>query len=367
MKRHIVCFVFMLVAVNVCHGQCFDRIIHLKDAPFSAEVDGSGKICDPSPSWTLEIARASDGSVYQAKLDPVGEFKGSISNIKIEDATNNCNIDIHPYRANLRRDDRGRLIRSSDGLSIILEAAKTPDSTPSTVADIRNRNLQEQERIGTSPPIIKPYTKIRETSLGQRTVDGMTIFGFQVEHLIDSKTDWVEQRWKSELGFTYSAIHSNSGDGYDFARSLAGLKLVESPAALFTVQDKYFPPTRALPNARTIFISGLLGDEELTKRIESILTGSGRFTIAPDSKTAGLVVTSKFVPNIAVDQAPPRQILLEFNRPNGASVFWVSLRFPNRGSDQWEQSSVVNSCFADLWKRVEGVQPSSTSTDDELF
>jgi hypothetical protein len=136
---------------------------------------------------------------------------------------------------------------------------------------------------------------------------------------------------------------------------------------LFTVQDKYFPPTRALPNARTIFILGLLSDEELTKRIETILTASGRFTIAPDSKTADLVVTSKFEPDTGGDQATSRQIRLEFHKPNGASVFWVSLRFPNRGSDQWAQSSVVNSCFADLWKRVEGVQAPPTSTDDELF
>jgi len=80
-------FVFTLVFIGVCSGQYYDRVAYLKDAPFSAEVQGSFTTRDHSNAWTVEIARASDGSVYEATIDPVGEFKGSIRRIKIEDAT----------------------------------------------------------------------------------------------------------------------------------------------------------------------------------------------------------------------------------------------------------------------------------------
>ena len=366
MGRHIACLVFILVFVGKCAAQHDNRIAHLKDAPYSAEWQGSETIRDSSSTWTVEIARAGDGSVYEAKIDTTSEFKGSVESIGIEDVTSNCNIGIFPYRSHLNKNNQGHMVGPAWGLSIGLEAGTAPASPSPTIEDIRDRNLREQERISKCPQICKPDAKQRQTSLGQKTVDGMTIFGFQLEHMLDSKTDRVEERWESELGFTYSFYRTT--EGRISAYNLAGLKLVEPPAELFTVQDKYFPPVRALPNAKTIFVSGLLLDAQLTARIESILTASGRFTIAIDSKTADLVVAAKSDPdpNGVQAHAPFRLIWLEFNKPSGATVFLVSLHF-NGAPDQWAQSPVVSTCFANLWKRVESLQAPSTSIDEELF
>jgi hypothetical protein len=327
-----------------------------------------GKTPNSSSTWTVEIARAGDGSIYEATSDPNGEFKGSIFHIKIMDVASNCNLGISPYRSHLRKTNQGYLPGPTSGLSISVEAVKAPTSPSPTVDDIRNMNLRGQDHIRMSPQILKPDEKIRQTSLGQRTVDGMTIFGFQLEHRLGSETDRVEERWESEMGFAYSLTRTNPTSGRVSAFSLSGLKLVEPPAELFTIQDKYFPPTRALQNARSIFISGLPGNEELTRRIESILTASGRFTIAPDSRAADLVVVSRLEADTVGDQAHAtfRQIRLEFNRPNGTSVFWVSLRL-NGASDQGAQSPTVNTCFANLWERVESLKASSAPIDEELF
>jgi hypothetical protein len=365
MNRHVACLVFALVFVGVCSGQYDDRIAHLRDAPFSAEVQGSVTTRDSSSTWTNEIARASDGSVYKATVDPSGEFKGSIDHIKIEDATSNCNIGIYPYRSHLTKTNQGQVVGPTRGLSIGLDAAQVPALPFPTIEDIRDRNLREQGWISTGSQVFNPDAQMRQTSLGQRTVDGMTIFGFHLEGLHDSKTDRVEERWESELGFNYSFSRTYSTEGRVSAHSVAGLKLVEPPAALFAIQDKYFEPTNTLPNARTVFFPGFVGNAELTHRIESILTASGRFTIAPDSKSADLAVLVKIDSEIpGYKSTPPfHQILLKFNKPNGDSVIWVELHF--RGaSDEWAQSPVVNTCFANLWKRVESVQSPSASSDE---
>jgi hypothetical protein len=268
----------------------------------------------------------------------------------------------------MTRTDQGDPVESATGMTISLSADQTPASPSPSIEDIRDRNLREQQRISKCAQCCKPDAPLRQTSLGQRTSEGMMIFGFRTEHRLDSGTDRIEERWESELGFTYSFKRINPMDGRVDAFGLTGLKLAEPPAELFTVQDKYFPPSRALANARTIFISGPLGDAELTHRIQSILTASGRFTVVADRKTADLVVSNLKLatPQDRAD-ASSRSIRLQFNQPSGRNFFWVTLHLDD-ATEQWAQSRVVNTCFANLWKRVETFQaPVAMSLDEELY
>jgi len=361
MNRLSALFVFALLFVDVCSGQYLDRIAHLKDAPFSAEVQGSYTTHESSITSIEEIARAADGSTYKATIEPTGEFKGTIRLIKIEDLTDACNIGVYPSRANLTKDSQGHLVGARGLMQVSLELGNTPDSPPPSIEDFRNRYLREQEGITSNSLAYNNNPRFRRTSLGQRTVDGMAIFGFQSVHMSDSKTDRVDERWESDLGFTYSQSTTKPLDGTVSAHSVTSLTLNEPPAELFTIQDKYFPRSKALPNARTIFISGQLGNAELTQRIQSILTASGRFTIAPDLKNADLVITKfdAYNPGDPSFTSPPT-IMLKFNRPNGNSIFFISLHF-NLASDKWADSPVVNACFADA------VKAPSDSSEDELF
>jgi hypothetical protein len=106
-------------------------------------------------------------------------------------------------------------------------------------------------------------------------------------------------------------------------------------------------------------------DADAGKAICCRLTASGRFTIVPDSKSADLTVLSKIDSDIPGYEAPPssHQILLEFNKQSGGSVFWVTLHLSGV-SDQWAQSPVVNTCLANLWKRVESLRSPSASRDE---
>jgi hypothetical protein len=367
MNRLCACLVFTLLSVAVSPAQYTDRIAHLKDAPFSAEVQGSYTTPNSSIPSIEEIARAADGTTYKATIEPTGEFKGTIRLVQIEDVIHACNIGVYPSRANLTKDSQGDLVGARGLMQVSLESGNTPASPPPSIEDFRQRYLCEQEGINSNSLAYNNNPKIRRTSLGQRTVDGMTIFGFQQVHMSDSKTDRVDEHWESDMGFTYSQSTTKPIDGTVSAHSVTSLMLAEPPAELFTIQDRYFPRSKALPNARTIFISGQLGNAELTNRIQSILTASGRFTLVSDSKNADLIV-SKFD---AVNPGDPSytsapQIMLKFNRPNGFSIFVVSFRFKG-ARDQWAESPVVNTCFADVWKRVESVQVSPASLDDDFF
>ena len=111
MKRLFACFLFTLEFVGVCSGQYYhDRIVQLKDAPFSATVQGTETARDSSFTWTADIARTGDGSVYQATFATLGnEFEGSIQSITIDDAGNHCSTDISPYRSHLKPDSHGHM------------------------------------------------------------------------------------------------------------------------------------------------------------------------------------------------------------------------------------------------------------------
>jgi hypothetical protein len=348
-------------------AQYLDRIAHLKDAPFSAEVQGSYTTLNSSIPSIVEIARAADGSTYKATIEPTGEFKGTIRSVQIEDATHPCNIGVYPSRANLIKDSQGHLVGARGLLQVSLELGDTSNSSSPSIEDFRNRYLREQEAINSYSLAYNTNSKIRRTSLGQRTVDGMSIFGFQQVHMSGSKTDRVDETWESDLGFTYSQSTTNPIDETASAHSVTSLTLTEPPAELFTIQDKYFPQSKALPNARTIFISGQLGNAELTHRIQSILIASGRFTLVSDSKTADLVVSKfdAYNPGDPSYTSPPT-IILKFNRPSGMSIFFISLHIKGQ-PDQWAESPVVNTCFADVWKRVETVQPPSAPIDEDSF
>jgi hypothetical protein len=361
---------FALGCVEVCSGQYDQRIAPLKDAPFSAQGQTLSTHPKSSSVWTADMARASDGSIYEATFEPVGEFKGTIQQVRIRDAVNHCSIGISPYRSNLTRTDQGQVVEATLGMTIVLAAEKASDSPSPSIKDIRDKNLREQRRISRCSLPCKPDAKVWQTSLGERTVSGMTIFGFGLEHHADSRTDRIDEHWESELGFTYSYKSIDPTDGSGNAYSFTGLKLAEPPAELFTVQDKYFPPSRTLANARTIFISGPLGDAELTHRIESILTASGRFTLIADKNTADLVVSNhKLFPRPDQPDAPDGtdSLRLSFDKPKGGNLFWLTLNFDG-AVDQWAQSPVVNTCFANVWKRVETYQaPVAVPLDDEWY
>jgi hypothetical protein len=369
MRRLFACFLFTLEFVAVCSGQSYsDRIVPLKDAPFSATVQKSETSRDNSRTWTTDIARAGNGSVYMATTAPVDEFEGSISSVTIHDAPSQCSTNIYPYISHLKPDGHGHMVRSGRGLNIGLSADDAFASPIPTVAEIRDRNLQRQQCSCLNPQHI-PNVKLQQVSLGQRTVDGLTLYGFREEHATDSETgrvtDHIYEYWDSELGFTYSVLSAYPVEGRVSAHRLTGLKLAEPPAELFTLQEKYVPPTDIFSNARSVYVSQFVGHADLQQRITSILTASGRLSTVADSRTADLVVAVGPVhePPNDPDPSATRQALIEFRAPDGRGLMRVTLRFKDASND-WAEEPVVNTCLASLWNRVESLHLSATATGE---
>ena len=373
MKRLFACFLFTLVFVGECSGQYYyGQIVHLKNAPFSATVQGSETNRESSNTWTVDIARAADGSVYSAT--PFGNLKSRI-HLTIDDAVSHCSTEFWPYKSHLTRDNQGRLGGGEGGLSIGLAGGQPATSPVPTVEEIRNKNLKLQERWSTNSENMDPNARLRRFSLGQRSVDGMTIFGFRTEHTIDSETGRViEEHWDSELGFTYSLSRNFPTESKVSVHSVTGLKLTEPPAELFRMQEKYFPPTDAFSNARTVFVSPFSGHADIQQRIESILTASGRLIVVADSKTADMVVLMGPVPEPLDHPAttPSRQVLLKFETqqhgaefvPMGGNLMWVTLRFSGV-TDDWAEEPVLNTCFANLWNNVESLHLSTSAISEK--
>ena len=213
-------------------------------------------------------------------------------------------------------------------------------------------------------------------SLGQRTVDGMTLYGVRSERTFDSETDRITnqaENWDSELGFTYSAIMTFPVDGRVSAHSLTDLKLAEPPAELFTLQERYFPPRDIFSDAKTVYVSPFSGHADVQQRIASILTASGRLTAVADPKTADLVVDVGPVPEPPnyPTPSPIRDVLIKFQAPNGSAsvpiggnLMWVTLRFKGASND-WAEEPVVNACLANLWNRIESLHLSASAIGEK--
>jgi len=318
----------------------------------------------------MQVARSSDGSVYAARFYPVGEDKGKISNVSIDDVSNHCLTNISPFHGTISQDSRGRSFRSSSGLSITLDVAAPPWRSP-RVEDI-GQNLRGLQNVRWADnPISKTADgEIHRASLGERNVDGMTIFGFHSSETgPDSEEHRVEDRWESDLGFTYSRNVTNPSapGGHGYSEVVNNLKRAEPNPELFKMQSTYFPPDGTLRNAKTLFISGLPSNRELQQRIESILTASGRFTLLPDRKTADLIVQSDLgiLPNSDRNHPPSHEVRLVLHEQNGSDLMWISLRFKS-ASDGLAELPVVSTCFADLWTQVESQQAPSAPSDEKF-
>jgi hypothetical protein len=360
MNRHFVCISLTLAFSPICSGQYDGPIARVKDAPFSAEVRGWSTSRDSSGTWAEEIGRAASGSIYYASIDPADETNSRVKATSIHDAPSNCNVSIGPYRALTK----GVTSRGTDGLSINLGIDAVSAWPTRTIEDIRKGNFQEQEIYRRTPQTSDSDGENHRTALGKKVADGTAIFGSRYERTHDSKTESVEERWESELGFRYSESRSNTNQPSSWGYRATSLKKVEPPADRFALQGKVFSPTRALIDAKTLFVPEFHSQEKLRQQIESILTSSGRFTIVPSADVADLVIRFE-TSAIQNGTEPLTYFSMSFREPGSheqylGDVLMISIHFKGN-LDGSAQAPVVSTCFANLWQQVENLQPPQDS------
>ena len=365
MNRHFVCISLTIAFSHFCSGQYNGPIARVMHAPFSAQVQGWSTARDSSNIWAQEIGRAEDGSIYRSRIDPADETKSPTIGISIHDAHSNCNVSIAPYRALTT----GATNRGANGLSINLGTDDLSAWPTRTIEDIRKGNVQEQEIYRRIPQTSDSDGENHRAALGERIVEGMTIFGSRDERTNDSKTEWIEERWESELGFRYSYSRTNLNNPSSWGYRVTSLKRVEPPAERLRLQEEYLPPTRALTDAKTLFVPEFHSQEALRQQIESILTSSGRFSIVPSADVADLVI--RFTTSAVQNGTEPFTYLdMSFEEPGRhkqypGDVLMISLHFKGN-LDGSANSPVVNTCFANLWQQVENLQPPKDSNGKQF-
>jgi len=368
MKCHFVLFGLVLALLGVCAGQSVEAISPIKDAPFSAEIHhryANGEDLSESMEY---VARSGNGSVYFAKVAQFGNFKGSISEITVDDAPSKCRIRIRPFLSKVQRAESGRITGGmAEGGDVILELRQNVRPDLNSVDAVRESWRRTQPCRVDGAGSGGSHGEFR--SLGERNVDGMILFGFHTENASDSPAHHVEDYWESDLGFTYSRTNTDFSGPTPKVSTLYVEKLKRGDPApeLFTVQDKYLRPTSAFSKSNTVFISNSVGDLELQRRIESILTASGRFTIVRNSRKADLSVA------LRIDrQRDDRQAILTISKSPGTrpdlEITRVWLIFPKKDApDQWAESPLVNTCFANVWAQLENVKAPTTPSDSPFL
>jgi hypothetical protein len=366
MKRHLAFALFKLAFSALCSSQSLStQIMPVKGAPFSGEVHGSGVFSDGSASWITPVARSGNGSVYQAIPEIRGEFKGSISLVTIDDVASQCSTTVWTFLSHASQSGGGAQSGKGHGLSISLAPYSTGSGIP-TADDIHDRLKHAEQGLVARSGSTKSYGASRTTSLGERSVDGMTLFGVHNETARNAKEYSIVEFWDSDLGFTYSGNEAYPDRRISSSFTMSNLKLAEPDPELFKIQSQYLLPTNVFLNARSLFIGSKLTDfPDLQEQIESVLTASGRLSIVSDVKAADLVVLLSGANAAAGDQErkSPRQVNLRFLRPNGFPLMLVSLDNIDP-LYQSVESPLVNTCLANLWNRIATLQIPSASGDE---
>lgn len=351
----------LLFVCSLCQAQSYQRIETVRDAPFSAQAKQTDQTAQSTQIQSFDFARARDGSLYTGSYDFFGEFAGSLGHISIDDVTKGCNIQIHPYQEKLKQFSTGLQSETSEGLSIRLKALK--QTVAPTVEELRQKEKQtvpckvpsNSSDNSSRPPIY------RNSELGQKSVDGLLLTGHHMEHPGEGDPDRIEEYWVSEFGFPYSWVTKYLREGKTHSFQMSGVKLDDPPAELFTIQDKYFPQTRTLPLARTIYVGKMPDNEELRRRIVEIITASGRFKLAEDRNAADLVInnTSMLENNSSAAtqyfslEPSYSKLATDANQDVQQRTFSILFQLSFDQGEIWERSPVVNRCLVEFWKRVE--------------
>ncbi|GGH07423.1 hypothetical protein [Silvibacterium dinghuense] len=366
MKPYVGYAALALITGTMCFAQDTGAIRTIKNAPFSAEFQGLNAHASDSLTWTAQVARSSSGSVYQAHFFTSGVAKDSLNNmhIRILDASSGCNLYISPFVSQRHQASNGTWLGGMAGLSINLYADRSEQRSV-TVEDLRRGYARQQQQFIETPQRDMSEGMVRRSSLGEREVDGTALFGLHMESAPDAERHFTQDEWESDLGFTYSFRSTNLEDGSTQSFSAAHVKLAEPDPALFTVQEKYFPPTDVFSNAKTVFVSASAGDANLQRRIASILTASGHLTAAPDAQSADLTVHLRPLSPPA-PSASDQEMEMQFRRPGNEIPVSIVLHLQHASVD-WTDAPVVSTCFANLWSQMEALPISTPAPDGEKF
>ena len=215
-----------------------------------------------------------------------------------------------------------------------------------------------------------------QISLGERSSDGLTLFGFRSEKMYDNGQKRVTEYWESDLGIVVSSKDLGPMEGEEHSYVVTNVRREEPDPSLFQIPKEYI--SDPLLDAKTVYIEnltgapevvdGVLGDLYFWKR-EPRVSHVTPLTVVNEKNAADLTATFTRVPVVegaGVEGSGKPGIRLEvFPRDSSNPAYQVTLVL--------EQDSVnghkliAMRCFTALWNRLSstrvGLQPQRGSSE----
>jgi len=336
-------FCRIFLALILCgafkHPALAQSTAHILDAPFTATVTSNP--AGQAPIKRMRIARGSNGSTYCGPY----ELDGKYSAVTIEDVPNHRRIQ---YRVGPQefRDHTYQL----------------------TVENFSTESLEEyRARLGCCIPgkdKVKGGRLYHYTPVGEKTDDGLILFGRRVEETLDNGTKRVSEYWGSDLGVEISRTVDGPQPRRHESWVVTDIRREEPDPSLFQVPKEYL--SDPLLEVNTIFIDNQTGVPEVLEMASTQLNSwkwppaHKPLTIVQDKSVADLAATFTKITDAEL-QASYQGIKVSKPTP----VSGVKMQIHLRGSSEIEfensagssgtvkgDGSAAQTCVTALWNLV---------------
>jgi len=305
-----------------------EHIENVVGAPFTATTSYTSHSRGKTQKVTDHIARASDGSTYYGSYDPDGRLR----RVEINDLPNNRKI---AFFANT--------------LDHSYTVAKPPDGkfTTRSIEELREQ-LRRMQSLLTEHPDSKTFSgRVHHTSLGEKSSDGMLLFGFRAEIADDDGEKYVREYWQSDLGIVISSMSTR--EEHESSYVVTNIRREEPDASLFQIPKEYL--SDPLLDANTVFIENDTSSPQVLEVAVTRFHGWKKrppgkaWTIAEEKKDAD--VTAAFTRSLDENSVPGIRLQI-FLRDSREPVFEV-VQAPNSGHDN---ELAAMRCMDALWNRL---------------
>jgi len=327
-------------------------IANVVGAPLTATVTLHNAREGEAPSQTTRrIARASDGSTYSASYGP----DGTLGRVEIDDVPTNRRITFfvpppndfsHTYM--LRTPPHGKFRLWS-------------------TEEIRQQVRCQQDAWTEEPDRQKENGRVHDIVLGERSSDGMTLFGFRSEKTYDDGSKKMSEHWWSDLGIMISDTNVGPGEGRESSYVVTNLKREEPDPSLFQIPNEYlFDP---LLDANTIFLDNQTGSQPVLDGAVSELNEWKRrsslvkaLVIVKEKSAADLTAVFTQVPVTDQGSTASGLKLLVFLRNASQPVFERTVGIPDTPhGEKWAGGF----CLVQFWNRLSSTKVGQVSTSSQ--
>jgi hypothetical protein len=312
------------VLVKPVSAQHIENVV---GAPFTATTSYTSHSTGKTQKVTDQIARAADGSTYHGYYDPDGRLR----RVEINDLPNNRKI---AFFANT--------------LDHSYTVSTPPDGkfTTRSTEEVR-KQLRRIQSLLTENPDNKTFSgRVHHTSLGEKSSDGMLLFGFRHEIADDDGEKYVREDWRSDLGIVMSS--TSTREEHESSYVVTNIRQEEPDPSLFRIPKEYL--SDPLLDANTVFIENHTGSQEV---LDAAVGRFNSWKKRPPGK-AWIIVEEKNTADVtaaftrSVDQNSMPGIRLQiYLRDSGEPVFEV-VQSPNSGHDD---ELAAMRCLDGLWSR----------------